>query len=74
MKMHKRKHLNLVFENGWAFAESFRRSVFGNGFVRKIGVQCSKKREKPIQMHSALKSITYLGVRRITDSQLRLKL
>ena len=46
MKMHKRKHLNLVFENGWAFAESFWRSVFGNGFVRKIGVQCSKKREK----------------------------
>lgn len=69
MKMHKQKHLNLVFENGWAFARSFWRSVSGNGFVRRIGVQCSKKREKPIQMHNALKSVTYLGVRRITGSQ-----
>ena len=74
MKMHKWKHLNLVFENGWAFAKSFGRSVFGNGFVRRTGGQCSKKREKPIQIHNALKSITYLGVRRITDSQLRLEL
>lgn len=68
MKKHKWKRLNLPSPLGGVCSGM---AVWGVG---RAGVWCFRTREKPIQMCNALKSMTYLGVRRITNSQLRLEL